>query len=869
MLLHVAPCRMAQHRIPRSVFPALLAAAALGLLACALVVGSGFGREDMTTELASSSDKLAEMQREVQKQLVEAAKRRASAAEHKAQAVQLQVKAQEDSERAVLLHKQADLAHREAQLKNAVDALAKARLQVKSLKEKASELDATADKDRALADKAKEQILELEDKAGTYSEKAGEEADKIAVVQTAEAKTASRLPKLLASAKLAEKKAQELKADAAAHMRDSQAKSSRAEQLDEIAREKEQQARMMRQRLMAVLEQKAQTLEAQQHQAAVEEESAQDAARKAAAQAEALAGNAEEQASLARAAETLASQQLPEERAAQELVGSAKPSDGADKHALLHAAAQAKRASEAAKQSDSAEQQELSQEDMPEDRKVLEARRAANLKDAGAHAAALRAMRARVASDGGENEDAATGIEDEDGHLQLKAAHNPLKLAEDGHYSQREEAFKKALAAAYRKGYTEELSQEDDGSDNEDGDTHEDKDTSALAPEKPARMQMLGDTEMLQKGPGETVSLEKDAASSSSKGSAFPMLWEDYGSLGSETRRLEGKTRRLRHIAPRHGRNNMMGVDLARLYEDGHTSREEQAFQKDMTQYRGALQEERSAALAKAQRATQELAQLPGGRGDDYDSRRREDLRSRMHRVQSIMLSDPHDHWEVPSRHGGKLRVVEDEEGHLVLKHDYSDDRDGREDRLRERDDDGRARTEELSSVRESRLRRVEDELHDARRRDRRLEARTEKLQDEVEELSSRGRTQDLSEEDGRRDDRRRDDYSDRRDRERNDDHRREARRGPHRDGERREERRGRDGHAAVKSRDSNFNPDSTYEEEYARDPGHVSVAEIKFQHALKSFDHTKSILREGAIQDMAHLRLPQLVPAHLPGQGL
>jgi hypothetical protein len=813
------------------------------------------------------------MQKEVQQQLVEAARRRASAAEHKAQAVQLQVKAQEDSERAVLLHKQADLAHREAQLKGSVDSLARARLAVKSLKEKASELDATADKDRAMADKAKEQILELEDKAGTFSEKAGEEADKIAVVQSAEAKTAGKLPKLLASAKLAEKKAQELKANAAAHMRDSQAKSSRAEQLDEIAREKEQQARMMRQRLMAVLEQKAQTLEAKQHAAAAQEEDAQEAARKAAAQAEALAGNAEEQASLARAAQTLASQQLPEERAAQALVGNTK-------HSQLHAAAQAKVASDSSKrEEDSAQQEQLSEEDTPEDRKVVEARRESNLRDAGAHAAALRAMRARVASDSGEGDDAATGVEDEDGHLQLKAAHNPLNLAEDGHFSKREEQFKRALAQAYRKGYTQELSQQDtpDASDNEDGDTHEDKETTALATEKPARMQMLGDTEMLQKGPGDTVALDKETAS---KGSAFPMLWEDDGSLGSETRRLEGRTRRLRHAAPskNHG---MLGVNLNRLYEDGHTSREEQSFQKEMSQYRGALQEERSAALAKAQHATQELAQLPGNGASEYDSRRRDDLRSRMHTVQNVMLSDSHNHWEVPKRHGGRLSVVENEEGHLVLKHEDDDDEGRREDRLRERDDDSRGRSDELSSVRGGRLQRVEEQLRDARRRDRKLEARTEKLQDEVESLSSRGRTQDLSEDDRRDsdrddDDRRSDDDRDRRgddrrgddDRDRRDDDR-DDRRGDDGgdDNDRRDARRGRHArgrHAARKPKDANFNPDSTYEKEYAHDPGHVSVAEIKFQHALKSFDHTKSILRAGAIQDMSHVRLPELSPAQL-----
>jgi len=50
-------------------------------------------------------------------------------------------------------------------------------------------------------------------------------------------------------------------------------------------------------------------------------------------------------------------------------------------------------------------------------------------------------------------------------------------------------------------------------------------------------------------------------------------------------------------------------------------------------------------------------------------------------------------------------------------------------------------------------------------------------------------------------------------------------------------------------------------------DPGHVSVGEIKFQHAMKDFDRTKSILREGAQEDKQNFRMPQLVPSNLPGQ--
>ena len=65
------------------------------------------------------------------------------------------------------------------------------------------------------------------------------------------------------------------------------------------------------------------------------------------------------------------------------------------------------------------------------------------------------------------------------------------------------------------------------------------------------------------------------------------------------------------------------------------------------------------------------------------------------------------------------------------------------------------------------------------------------------------------------------------------------------------------------------FSPDATYEKAYALDPGHVSVGEIKFQHALKDFDRTKAILRQGAMADESRWHLPQLIPSHLPGQGL
>ncbi len=106
-----------------------------------------------------------------------------------------------------------------------------------------------------------------------------------------------------------------------------------------------------------------------------------------------------------------------------------------------------------------------------------------------------------------------------------------------------------------------------------------------------------------------------------------------------------------------------------------------------------------------------------------------------------------------------------------------------------------------------------------------------------------------------------------------------EERRAPRREGARREVPQAEPAHGAPPAHGAaargeggdaaNFKPDATYEKEYARDPGHVSVGEIKFQHALKQFDHTKAILRAGAQADSARFRLPQLIPSHLPGQGL
>jgi hypothetical protein len=832
-----------RHRVPRIVVPALLAAAAVGVLCCAVLLSGTYSAPGGdAVELVGVSDgaHLAKMQREVQQQLVEAAERRAKASEHRAQAVKLQAKAEDDSEHAVLLHEQAELAHSDAALRAAKSSLAKGRLTVKKLSEKATELDATAAKDTATADKDKEEILVLEDQAGQATEKAEAEDSKIRLVKAASARVAKKLPSLMHTAERDESQASKLKAAASAHMKESAVKSAKAKKLDELARDKEGQAHAMRERLMAVLSQKAKSLEQQQVSAAQEEVDAKDGAAKAAKQAEELAESAEKQAKMAEAAEALSSQELPSERDAQSLLG--------DQHDALHAAARGK-------------------ENMsPAHREAIDERRRSNLEDAGRHAASLRAMRSRVSSSSGgsglvgedNDEQAPAGVEDEDGHLQL-AAGNRGNLEEDGHYSHREEAFKAALANAYRSGYTQELSEGDGSSPdagNQDGEEFN-RGRAGLSAKKPARLEMLGDMpkamEMLSKGDGEEVHLDKEEGAGSGKGPMFSMLWDDGSSLGDETRRLESHTRRLRRRYGSSGSSGSRVPAVSNLYEDGHTSREEQQFAKQMGSYRSALKQERLAALAKAQRDTQKLSQLPGDDTRRYEERRRRDMRGDQHRVQQVMLGDSHDHWDIPSRHGGELSVHQDEEGHLVLSR-RDDGGDGGE----------RYGDDELSSTRGGRLSRIEEELRASNRRDRELEDRTERLQGEVDALRGRGgRTTDLSEEPRGDDERFRRERRERGEGE-----------GPRRGGEERESRgRGRGRGRVPEHRDArsgrNFSPDSTYEKEYAKDPGHVSVAEIKFQHALKSFDRTKDILREGAIQDDQHVRLPELVPSHLPGQGL
>ena len=174
----------------------------------------------------------------------------------------------------------------------------------------------------------------------------------------------------------------------------------------------------------------------------------------------------------------------------------------------------------------------------------------------------------------------------------------------------------------------------------------------------------------------------------------------------------------------------------------------------------------------------------------------------------------------------------------------------------------GEASESSEDDSREDTVRRVREELARERRRERRLEDVTQRMQGEIDVLkhepaSAGARTEDLAQVRRAREDadmrRRRIEGARGRVQRFHDRARRAARsRGEGRGHERRD-----------------FHPDGTYNKEYAWDPGHVSVGEIKFQHALKDFDRVKSVLREGAMQDDERDRLPQLIPSHLPGQGL
>jgi len=874
----------------RAMASAGVASVAAGLLLCALLAGPAMRAPTDELAAAGSGGSLASLQGEVQQQLVEAAKRHADAEKHKTESVELANEAQREREQAALLKKRAVLAKSEAELEHAGDEVRKAHTTVQKLQDDAHTLLSTVTADRSKADKDRETVMELEDKAGALSQKASEEQDKVKLVEAKQSQAAAALPKLLKDAEAEEVEAAEMKAQARKRMADSQRKAAAAKRLDALALEKEHDAHVMRSKLMGILEKKTQILGREEKHAALADSLAKKAAQAAADKAQEYAAEAAEKAQLA---ESAASNAAPKETSAAPQVSTADKARDAEM-ARLQAEAEA---ADAKDDLDAVKAKQMVAEKAarttalhvvapldPKARAVEEhpsrdqvhAARASNLQRAGLEAArraAAAPARQQQLADVSQSLRGSEVGENEEGRLVVRKrlAALPSKMLEDGHYSEREEAFKRALAASYRAGY-------------QGAERH--AELSAETSAKPARFQMLGDSapagsdglfttqpnELLSAGAGSAVQLEKEGTGSEdAKAPLFSMLWTDPGSLKADTEDLEGTTKRMHRFAPNAARGPQAMPEMDTLYETGHTSRAESSFKKDMGKYRTALQEERQAHENKVKRLDEELAELPAA------GRHTGDWKQDREAAFSTMLRQPQNQWNTHGEHAyshtqqqallAMPSVRQDEEGHLVfdkrrharmqLLHQYA----GRRVRFHE----GSGRREDWdSSERADTVRRVKEELARERRRDRRLEDVTQRLQGEIDELreqrSGGARTEDLAQmrrereahEDGRRrieEDRRR---------------RMEGARGRIRHYHSRAHGGGHGGGGSQQ-----FHPDSTYNKEYAWDPGHVSVGEIKFQHALKDFDRTKSILREGAMQDQRNFRMPQLVPSHLPGQGL
>ena len=852
-----------------------VALAAAGIVLCTLVSTALYRSPD---ELYSGGeDALASMQDQVQHQLVEAAKRHARAEKHKTESIKFENAAQQEREKAELLKKRAELAKSEAELENSEHSVHKTRAKVSKLHEESDRLLATSKQDNSKADADKEAVMMLEDKAGALSQKASEEGDKMKVVQSKERKAAASLPKLLKDAEAEEIEASDLKTQAKKRMDDSKRKAAAAKRLDEKAEQKEHDAQMIRDKLMGVLQDRMKVLARKEKDAELDDDLAKKAARAEADKAQEYSAKAVESQQLAKvvsdksssAAHTASKKAVPEspeqrrkEQEEAKMIADAESADAADDKDAAHA-----EKLEMEHDIKKARMQSLTVV-APRDpvapfgkelfgvhhsREETHAARASNLRRA-----ALETARRRAASRSSRVP-------------QLAVSSTGVDANAEGHYMPRREAsFNRALAASYRSGY-------------KGAERH--ASLRAQTSVKPARLQMLGDAsdslftdqprELLSAGAGDSVGLEKEASvsasdSSSGKPRLFSMLWTDPGSLKADTEDLMGTTRHMQRYAS-HGRgggggSSVMATELPQmstLYENGHESREEDQFKEDMGKYRTALKEEREAHEDKIKHLNQELAQLPAaGRNSGNWKEDRE-------AVFSTMLHQPQSQWASHGQHAyshtqraalmAMPSVREDEEGHLVFDrrhrarmqelHEYA------RRRVRFHDDEGDGEEE---GDRGDMVRRVREELARERNRERRLEDVTQRMQGEIDVLkqdrSGPARTQDLVQmrrggrmgDEGRR-------------------RRIEGARGRMM----RYHQRAHGGRWGRPRANGEFHPDATYNQEYASDPGHVSVGEIKFQHALKDFDRTKSLLREGAQEDQERFHLPQLVPSHLPGQGL
>mmetsp|Transcript_55771 Transcript_55771/g.147365 ORF Transcript_55771/g.147365 Transcript_55771/m.147365 type:complete len:486 (+) Transcript_55771:136-1593(+) len=452
----------------------LIVAGAVGLVFCAVGFVMFVGHSDPVSEIEKSADlsdsDLQKMQLEVKEQLAQAASRKAEAKKHREQAKKLAADAAVDRAAAKVMRLKSELIQDETTSKADSIAVTKAKDRVQALKAKSASLKSVAEIEVAKADKKKEAAAELEDNESELDKKAAQQDKSINKIQRAANREASALPELLKTALSTEARAAKLKRAAEARMEDSTAKMEKAHELDKKAIAKDQQASVLREEIVSELEKKADSLEHVQAQA----------------------------------------KHADHTHAVSDVVVAAHPAPASEEVSSLH-------------------------------HKVLENRRRTNLIKSALATQRMRSARGRDAApvvekartQGLAEVSSPLVHENEEGHMVVAAGKLPgpttAHMAEDGHYSEREEAFKRAMAAAT-------------------GD-HSDAD------------------ELLQKGAGDAVGLEKEHVP------LFTQLWYDPDSLPSVTKELRGTTRRLARDAPADEHEAASRPQM--LYEDGHQSREE------------------------------------------------------------------------------------------------------------------------------------------------------------------------------------------------------------------------------------------------------------------------------------------------------
>lgn len=362
-----------------------------------------------------SDAQLQKMQAEAAHQLVEARRRKYKALLHRVAAIKLAAAAEEDKTKATLLKRKSALAKKDATLSKSEKAVKDTKDAIARLHKKQKVLAQKHDQDAAKADKAKENVMDLESKAGTLQEKAQEEASKIAAVKKAAASEQVSIPHLLRSARENEESAAHLKRDARDRMDDSRRKSEEAYRLDRVAEEKEHEAKMIRDRLIAILQERTKMLDAKERDAAREKELASKGARDAASEAQKLAAEAAAKARLAVKAGRSAEKLMGTEKRAEDMVRA----ESVNVKEQAHLVSDAKRAYDHAKESlsgrnaagvnegegdrdreEDATVGKLKHEEVVMHHKVLEARRQANMLKAARESEKLHDTSGRVAAEG-------------------------------------------------------------------------------------------------------------------------------------------------------------------------------------------------------------------------------------------------------------------------------------------------------------------------------------------------------------------------------------------------------------------------------------------------------------------------------------